>query len=62
MNGQILKENLNYTGNDELWLQKELIAQGFNSANDVFLATCDSTNHLSVYAKKDFNNSHDVFQ
>lgn len=63
LDGQILKENLNYTGNDELWLQKELVSQGFNSVNDIFLATCDSNNNLSIYPKKNFtnNNSHDIF-
>lgn len=62
LDGQILKENLNYTGNDELWLQKELVSQGFDNVNDVFLATCDSNNNLSVYSKKNFNNSHDIFE
>lgn len=54
--------NLKYTGNDELWLQKNLVSQGFNSVSEVFLATCDSNNNLSVYSKEDFNNSHDIFE
>lgn len=62
IDGQILRENLKYTGNDELWLQKKLVSQGFNSVSEVFLAICDSNNNLSVYAKRDFNNSHDVFE
>lgn len=62
IDGQILRENLKYTGNDELWLQKKLVSQGFNSVNEIFLATCDSNNNLSVYAKRDFNNSHDIFE
>ena len=53
---------MNYTGNDELWLQKKLVAQGFNNIENILLATCDSNNNLSVYAKRDFNNSHDVFE
>lgn len=57
-----MKGNLDYTGNDELWLQKELVSQGFDSINDVFLATCDSNNNLMVYSKRDFNNSHDIFE
>ena len=36
IDGQILRENLKYTGNDELWLQKKLVSQGFNSVNEVF--------------------------
>lgn len=62
LDGQILKENLGYTGNDELWLQKELVAQGFNSVDDIFLATCDSNNNLSIYPKKNLGNSHDIFE
>ena len=62
IDGHVLKENLNYTGNDELWLQKQLVSQGFDNINDVFLATCDSNNNLSVFSKKDFNNSHDIFE
>lgn len=62
LDGQILKENLGFTGNDELWLQKELVSQGFNSVDDIFLATCDSNNNLSIYPKKNFNNSHDIFE
>ena len=62
VDGHILKENLIYTGNDELWLQKQLISQGFDNINDVFLATCDYNNNLSVYPKKDFYNSHDIFE
>ena len=53
---------MGYTGNDELWLQKELTSQGFNSVDDIFLATCDSKNNLSIYPKKNFNNSHDIFE
>ena len=34
----------------------------FDSINDVFLATCDSNNNLTVYSKRDFNNSHDIFE
>ena len=56
-----MKGNLDYTGNDELWLQKKLVSQGFDSINDVFLDTCDINNNLTVYSKKDFNNSHDIF-
>lgn len=62
LDGQVLKENLNYSGNDEMWLQKELVSQGYNDVSEIFLATCDSKNNLSIYPKKDFNNSHDIFE
>lgn len=54
IDGQILRENLEYTGNDEIWLQKELVSQGIDKIDDVFFATCDSNNKLSIYSKKDF--------
>ena len=50
LDGQILKENLNYSGNDELWLQKQIVSLGYNNASEIFLATCD------------YNNSHDIFE
>lgn len=62
IDGKILRENLSYTGNDELWLQRKLVSQGFNNVDEVFLATCDSNNNLTAYSKKDFNNSHDIFE
>lgn len=61
LDGQILKENLYYTGKDELWLEKNLISQNIQNIQDVFLATCDSNNSLSVYLRKDLENKHDFF-
>lgn len=58
---KILYENLEYTGNDYVWLQNELTKQGIKDIKDVFLATCDSENKLSVYTKDMLNNSHDFF-
>lgn len=62
IDGHIIKNNLDYTGNDEMWIQKQLVSQGVNRVEDVFLATCDSKNNLSVYLKKNFNKTHDVFE
>ncbi len=50
MDGKILMKNLQVTGNDTQWLSKQLDAQHVKLA-DVFLATCDSNNNLSVYCK-----------
>lgn len=61
LDGQVLKENLYHTGNDELWLEKQLVSQGIQNVNDVYLATCDCNNNLSVYMKKDLKNKHDFF-
>lgn len=55
MDGKLLRTNLLKTGNDEIWLQKQLNSQGFNDINDIFLATCDSDNNLSVFKKYNIN-------
>jgi len=62
LDGAILKENLYYTGNDEIWLQKQLVSQGFKNESEIFLATCDSNNNLSVYKVKNIKNKHDFFE
>ena len=61
LDGIVLKENLYHTGNDELWLQKQLVSQNIQNVADIFLATCDCNNNLSVYLKKDLENKHDFF-
>ena len=49
LDGQVLKENLYHTGNDELWLEKQLVSQGIENIADIYLATCDCNNNLSVF-------------
>lgn len=61
LDGHVIKENLKHTGNDEMWLQKELSSQKIDKLEDVFLAICDNSNKLSIYTKKDISNSHDFF-
>lgn len=61
LDGQVLKENLYHTGNDELWLEKQLVSQGIENIADIYLATCDCNNNLSVFLKKDLENRHDFF-
>ena len=51
MDGEILKKNLQHTGNDEKWLNNQLKSYGVSNISDVFLATCDSNNKLNVYIK-----------
>lgn len=50
IDGHIMQNNLKFTGKNEKWLNKQLQAQGMQ-ISDVFLATCDNNNHLSVYIK-----------
>lgn len=61
LDGIVLKENLYHSGNDELWLEKQLVSQGIQNVDDIYLATCDCNNSLSVYLKKDLENKHDFF-
>lgn len=49
MDGRILDSNLKRRGLDSKWLEKQLRAQGFSSAREVFLGLCDSQNDLSLY-------------
>ena len=56
--GILLKENLEKTGNNINWLEKNLKSQGIADIKNVFLATCDNQNNLSVYIKLDKQNKH----
>lgn len=49
--GVLLEENLKRTGNNTDWLYKELKKQKISKISDIFLATCDSQNNLSIYMK-----------
>lgn len=49
MDGCILGENLRRMGLDESWLKKQLHAQGYGNAKDVFLGVCDKSNRLTVF-------------
>lgn len=50
MDGRVLDENLKRMGLDDKWLQKQLQAQGYKKAEEVFLAICDENNQLTVFA------------
>lgn len=49
--GKIIGKNLADTGNDSAWLKNQLALQNVKSLSEVFLATCDSKNNLSIYTK-----------
>ena len=53
VDGNIMKENLKYTGNEEKWLKKQLDKQGISRVEDVFLATWDYYNNFKAYLKKE---------
>lgn len=62
IDGKILLENLKNSGHDQMWLQKELVSQGYQKPDQIFLATLDNQNQLSIYAENDLKNSHDFFE
>lgn len=62
LDGRILHENLKNSGHDEMWLQKQLVSQGFEKPEQIFLATLDNQNNLSIYENNDLENSHDFFE
>ena len=50
MDGRIMDENLKRKGLDLNWLEKQLRAQGYRDAKEIFLGLCDKNNKLSLYA------------
>lgn len=62
LDGKILDENLKETGNDEVWLRKQLKAQKDIKLSDVFLATCDRNNKLQIFKREAGKNDNDYFQ
>ncbi len=62
LDGNLLKNNLKFTGNDETWLKKELKKKGVSQISDVFLATCDGNNTLNVYLQIEEDKHHDLFE
>ena len=63
LDGHINKENLRYTGNDDIWLQKQLQEQGFSNAKQVFLGTVNTVdNTLVLYVAEVRNKTCDPFE
>lgn len=51
--GIIIESNLKSTGNNFIWLKKQLSEQGYKAPEEVFLAMCDSNNKLTVFGTED---------
>lgn len=51
--GVIVEDNLKHTGNNYIWLKKQLSEQGYKAPEDVFLAMCDNNNKLTVFGTDD---------
>ncbi len=51
IDGEIMDQNLRWTGKDKKWLQTELYRQGFPDHHDVLLAYIDSSGQLAAQRK-----------
>ena len=60
LDGRIMEENLRHTGNDEKWLMNQIKGQGAGKVEDVLLATCDSSNQVTVFLKNSRKEPKDV--
>ena len=60
LDGKVMKENLRHTGNDDKWLKNQIKGQGASRFEDILLATCDSSNKLTVYLKNNQKESKSV--
>ena len=60
LDGKIMEENLKHTGNDEKWLKSQIKGQGADKISDVLLATCDSSNQVTVFLKNSRKKPKDV--
>lgn len=62
LDGKILKKNLKETGNDEVWLRKQLKNLNNVKLSEIFLATCDYNNNLQVFKRENYKGNNDKFQ
>lgn len=49
MDGRVLEENLSRMGLNVKWLQKQIEAQGYKEAKEIFLGICDEKQKVSLY-------------
>ncbi|MGN1193092.1 MAG: DUF421 domain-containing protein [Dorea sp.] len=61
LDGKIMEENLRHTGNDEKWLKNQIKGQGAENVEDVLLATCDTSNQVTVFLKTHRKEAKSVF-
>ncbi|NCC87210.1 MAG: DUF421 domain-containing protein [Clostridia bacterium] len=62
MDGHIMNTNLKIIGKSEDWLEKQLKSQGYKSAKEVYLATCDKSNNISIYTSIKEKKNPDLFE
>lgn len=62
LDGHISEPNLKMTGNNKVWLEKQLHSQGYHSEKEVFLGTVNTVdNTLTLYPLKTEEKSQDPF-
>ena len=52
MDGRVLGENLTRMGLDPVWLDKQLKAQGYRDAREIFLGVCDENHKTTLYPRE----------
>ena len=63
LDGFVNKQNLKKTGNNEVWLDKQLHAQGYHNAKEIYPGAVNAAeNTLSLYQIDVKNNSADLFE
>lgn len=50
MDGRVIDKNLKQMGLDSVWLDKQLKAQGYRNAKEIYLGVCDKNNRLSLFS------------
>ena len=62
LDGHVSEANLKMTGNNKVWLEKQLHSQGYHSEKEVFLGTVNTVdNTLTLYPLKAEEKSQDPF-
>ncbi len=63
LDGHVSEANLKMTGNNNVWLEKQLHSQGYHSEKEIFLGTVNTVdNTLSLYPIKAEEKSQDPFE
>lgn len=63
LDGHVNENNLKFTGNNDIWLDKQLHSKGYKSAKDVFLGMVNTVqNTLELYPMKVKNTDADPFE
>ena len=62
LDGHVSEANLKITGNNKVWLEKQLHSQGYHSEKEIFLGTVNTVdNTLTLYPLKTEEKSQDPF-